>query len=288
MARSRNIKPGFFSNDELADLPALTRLFFIGMWTIADREGRIEDRPKKIKAETLPYDECDPEGMLQALHERGFIQRYTAAGIRCIQIVTWAKHQNPHVKEQASTMQAPGMSGASLEQAPKEEKPCPKDAGLIPSLLIPDSLSLDPSPLIPDPSVSATPLSGKPARKRADRPAAPSAETWERYAEAYKRRYSVEPVRNMSVNAKLALVVGKLGAEEAPPVAAFFVGQQNGLYVSAMHPVDLLLRDAEKIRTEWATGRTVTRTQAQQADKTQTNANAFGALIAAAEETQHG
>ena len=66
MARSRNIKPGFFANDELAELPALTRLFFIGMWTIADREGRLEDRPKKLKVEVLPYDECDAETMLAA------------------------------------------------------------------------------------------------------------------------------------------------------------------------------------------------------------------------------
>jgi hypothetical protein len=282
MARSRNIKPGFFSNDELAELPALTRLLFIALWTIVDRDGRIEDRPKKIKAEALPYDDVDVDSMLQALHERGFVLRYTVAGIKCLQVVNWSKHQNPHVKEQASTIPAPDKSDASPEQAPKEEKPYPKDAGLIPSLLIPDSLSLDSSPLIPDPTVAPSALSGKPARKRAVKPPAPSAAVWESYKVAYAAQYGCEPVRNASVNAQLALVVGKLGAEEAPSVAAFFVGHRNGLYVSAMHPVTLLLRDAEKLRTEWATGRQVTRTQGQQADRTQTNANAFAPLLAAA------
>jgi type IV secretory pathway VirD2 relaxase len=80
----------------------------------------------------------------------------------------------------------------------------------------------------------------------------------------------------------LSLVIGKLGAEEAPAVARFFVGHQNSMYVNAMHPVTLLLRDAEKLRTEWATKRTVTRTQAAQADKTQTNLNAFAPLLAEA------
>jgi hypothetical protein len=90
-------------------------------------------------------------------------------------------------------------------------------------------------------------------------------------------------VRNASVNAQLARVVGKLGAEEAPHVAAWYVSSQSGLYVAAMHSTALLLRDAEKLRTEWATGRQMTRTQATQADRTQTNANAFAGLIAAAE-----
>ena len=90
-------------------------------------------------------------------------------------------------------------------------------------------------------------------------------------------------MRNASVNAHLAQVVGKLGVDEAPAVAAHFVGSQNGLYVAAMHPTNLLLRDAEKLRTEWATGRGMTRTQAAMADRTQTNLNAFAPHLAAAE-----
>jgi len=36
MARSRNIKPGFFSNEHLAEVDFATRLLFIGMWAEAD------------------------------------------------------------------------------------------------------------------------------------------------------------------------------------------------------------------------------------------------------------
>lgn len=140
------------------------------------------------------------------------------------------------------------------------------------------ALGVPPSPPAP------TALSGKPSRKpREDKPAPPSAAVWEAYSNAYQNRYGVPPVRNASVNAHLAQVIGRLGADEAPAVAVHFVGSQNGLYVAAMHPTNLLLRDAEKLRTEWATGRNVTRTQAMMADKTQTNFNAFAPLIAAAE-----
>ena len=54
MARARNLKPSFFTNDILAEVPALGRLLFQGLWCVADREGRLADRPRKLKAEILP------------------------------------------------------------------------------------------------------------------------------------------------------------------------------------------------------------------------------------------
>lgn len=113
MARARNIKPGFFTNDVLAEVDPLGRILFAGLWTIADREGRLEDRPKKIKAQVLPYDECSCDSLLQDLHKHGFIQRYSLDGNGYIQIVKWSEHQNPHVKETESTIPAPDKNGAS-------------------------------------------------------------------------------------------------------------------------------------------------------------------------------
>lgn len=147
MARSRNIKPGFFTNDVLGELPALTRLLFAGLWTIADREGRIEDRPKKIRAEILPYDQCDADEMLQALDAHGFIRRYEQDGIKVIQVLAWKLHQNPHVKEAPSTLPAFTEHQTSTVQEQCKKQPLPERAGLIPSLLIPDSLLLIPDSL---------------------------------------------------------------------------------------------------------------------------------------------
>jgi hypothetical protein len=142
MARSRNIKPGFFTNDVLAELPPLARLLFAGLWTICDREGRTEDRPNRIKVQLLAYDECDCNSLLQALHDKGFIRRYEVAGARLIQVVTWGKHQNPHVKEAPSAYPAPDEHQTSTVQEQDKELPLPERAGLIPDslLLIPDSL----------------------------------------------------------------------------------------------------------------------------------------------------
>lgn len=130
MSRARNIKPGFFKNDALADCQPLARLLFAGLWCEADRAGRLEDRPKRIKAECLPYDDCDVDALLGELADHGFIIRYKVDEHTYIQILAFDKHQNPHCKEQASTIPAPCMHGANTEQA-----------GLIPDSLnlIPDS-----------------------------------------------------------------------------------------------------------------------------------------------------
>ena len=79
-------------------------------------------------------------------------------------------------------------------------------------------------------------------------------ETWEAYSQAYQRRYGTDPVRNQKVNSQLANLVQRLGQEEAPAVAAFFVNHNGRFYMQGMHQVSLLLRDAEKLRTEWFTG----------------------------------
>jgi hypothetical protein len=112
MARSRNIKPGFFTNDVLAQCSVSARLLFIGLWTVADREGRLEDRPVRIKAVLFPFEKCDVEKCLDQLSEHGFIIRYAANGGRFIQIVNFNKHQCPHMKEPESSIPAPDSSGS--------------------------------------------------------------------------------------------------------------------------------------------------------------------------------
>lgn len=108
MGRLRSIKPAFFVNEELAEIEPLGRLLFIGLWTIADRDGRLEDRPRRIHVELLPYDEADVDKLLGELHDRGFITRYVVGDQRIIQVTSWRKHQYPHAKESDSVLPAQG------------------------------------------------------------------------------------------------------------------------------------------------------------------------------------
>ena len=78
-----------------------------------------------------------------------------------------------------------------------------------------------------------------------------SGPVWDAYAKAYEQVYDVPPTRNGKVNGILCRFVERVGADDAPGVAAFYVGHPSKFYRSRGHPVELLLQDAEKLRTEW-------------------------------------
>lgn len=128
MPRARLLKPGFFTDEDIAELPPLARLLFQGLWTVADREGRLEDRPKRLKVELLPYDDCDADDLLAEIAGKGFIVRYEVEGRRFIQVRTFSKHQHPHVREPASSIPAPTEPGASTSPAPVQHDPGPAES----------------------------------------------------------------------------------------------------------------------------------------------------------------
>lgn len=110
MARARNIKPSFFTNDELSELEPLARILFIGMWTIADFKGCFEYKPKRLKVQILPYDDCNIEQLVSALEKSGFISIYSVQSQRYIKVVNFSKHQNPHKNEREGGSAIPDIS----------------------------------------------------------------------------------------------------------------------------------------------------------------------------------
>lgn len=165
MARARNIKPGFFRNADLVELPFEARLLFIGLWTIADRAGRLEDRPKQIKMELFPADSFDCDMMLNELQRIGMVDRYEHDGKKYLQVVNFCKHQNPHKDEKASTIPDKFGIVATIEQTPKKhsastvQTPCKDDGNPADSLLlIPDSLNLIPEDISTDVDIVASKL----------------------------------------------------------------------------------------------------------------------------------
>lgn len=138
MPRSRNIKPAFFVNEDLTEMPFETRLLFIGLWTLADRKGRLEHRSRKIKMSIFPENEVDIEGSLKLLHAANLIVCYEVNKKAFIQIVNFEKHQSPHYKEPPSTIPPPDSSGIGLGHA--RDLP---DASLGLATLIPESGSLN-------------------------------------------------------------------------------------------------------------------------------------------------
>ncbi len=144
MARARNIKPSIMENEDLAELPPVARLLFIYLWMLADREGRLEDRPKRIAGRALPYDrEVDVDDLLNQLAGSGFITRYTVGEMAIIQVNNFAKHQSPHVRETASEL--PGIEQGTTKAVTKHNLGSAEASPRSPDspFLIPDSPLLD-------------------------------------------------------------------------------------------------------------------------------------------------
>lgn len=107
--RARNIKPGFWENEVLGRASHTDRLLFIGLWCLADRDGKLEDREDKIRHLLFGYDRrpVDVEKSLRNLMSLHVITRYDVSGHRYIHIPNFKKHQQPHPHEAKSKIPDP-------------------------------------------------------------------------------------------------------------------------------------------------------------------------------------
>lgn len=116
MARIRTVKPSFFTDLTIAELPIATRLTFIGLWTHVDDEGRCVDDARLVKAAIWPLDDAytvrKVEADLALLESKGRIVRYEADGKRCIAVVNWSHQKISHA--QPSNLPAPVDDSRSI------------------------------------------------------------------------------------------------------------------------------------------------------------------------------
>jgi len=139
--RARNIKPGFFQNPDLAELPDEARLLFIGLWVVADRDGKFNSDSRRLRALLFPYEaRRDISRSLTKLHDKGFIRLYKINGDGFGIIPHFKDHQNPHPHEAKSKIPDPECEMKCNDIS------C--NVGLNPDSLNPDSLNQLP-PIVP-------------------------------------------------------------------------------------------------------------------------------------------
>jgi hypothetical protein len=118
-------------------------------------------------------------------------------------------------------------------------------------------------------SGDATHPSGSPTPPRSltnPEGSSPTALTWRAYKASYEARWGNAPPWNAKMAGQFKSLVARIPSEDAPEVARFFLTHNDRFYVKSMHPVGLLLRDAEKIYTEWKTNRKLTESEVRSAE----------------------
>lgn len=104
MGRIRTVKPELFLDEALGALSGDHVLLFIGLFTVADREGRLPWRPARLKATLFPYREVDVAALGADLDAADKVQLYEVDGESYLWIPGFTRHQRPHPKEPASTL----------------------------------------------------------------------------------------------------------------------------------------------------------------------------------------
>ena len=107
MARSRIIKPDFFTSDDIVAITPYARLLYIGLWCEADRMGRLTWSPSTFHRRYLPEDEVQIATVVGELLTRGLVVTYEFGGASYAHIPTFLDHQTPNNRESESKLPEP-------------------------------------------------------------------------------------------------------------------------------------------------------------------------------------
>ncbi len=108
--RKRDISPAFWRDERIWSLSCDgARLVLIGVWQIADREGRLIDKPFDIAVETHAWDVKPVPDWLNEYVASGLLVRYAVGELKVLAVPpeTWKRHQRPHPNEAPSKL--PGI-----------------------------------------------------------------------------------------------------------------------------------------------------------------------------------
>jgi hypothetical protein len=131
MARIRNIKPEFYSHEELQDMeiehPELhPMLVFSALWTQCEWSGVFHWSIRKLKLAILPFLEYDLEKTLEYLEAHGFIKKFSKEGKDYGYVYNFTKYQAISGKEKEQELKYPipdmELDGNYTETTPEQER----------------------------------------------------------------------------------------------------------------------------------------------------------------------
>lgn len=95
MARIRTVKPEYWTDEVIVQLPFQARLLFIGIWNFADDHGAIEESPDRLRMQIFPADgSLNVAELIDLLVAANLLERFVDdEGKRVIQVRNWHKHQ---------------------------------------------------------------------------------------------------------------------------------------------------------------------------------------------------
>jgi hypothetical protein len=132
MARIRNIKPEFYSHEELQDMEAEhpelhPMLVFSALWTQCEWSGVFHWSIRKLKLAILPFLEYDIEKALEYLEQHGFIKKFVQDDKEYGYVHNFVKYQAISGKEKDQELKYPvptieELSGNETGTVPEQDR----------------------------------------------------------------------------------------------------------------------------------------------------------------------
>jgi hypothetical protein len=122
MARIRNIKPEFYSHEELQDMevehPELhPMLVFSGLWTQCEWSGVFHWSIRKLKLSLLPFLDYDLEKALEYLERHNFIKKFSRDGKDYGFVYNFSKYQAISGHEKSTELKYPVPTHEELQNS---------------------------------------------------------------------------------------------------------------------------------------------------------------------------
>lgn len=98
MPTRRMIDPSLWKSESLAQLTIPQRYLFIGLFSNADDQGRLQAHPALIRSHVFPFDDSPLDSIqagLKAIEATGSIKIYCVDGKEYLQLTGWWSYQSP-------------------------------------------------------------------------------------------------------------------------------------------------------------------------------------------------
>ena len=119
----------------------------------------------------------------------------------------------------------------------------------------------------------------RPQAREAPQKQPSGSQVWKSYCAGYRDRYGLDPPRNAKANALCKQLIERLGIDDAIAVAGWYPSHPGRWHVEKGHALGILVAECETLRTQWATGKTITTAQAREEDGREKRGQVWQKLI---------
>lgn len=122
--RIRTIKPEFWKSESVGRLSRDAKLLFIGLWNLADDEGRLRGSARLIRGELFAYEDPATVNVVEWLRElvlERMVEVYVVDRNTYVAITGWKQHQRVNRPSKSRLPAPPEVPTASLETIAEDQ-----------------------------------------------------------------------------------------------------------------------------------------------------------------------